>query len=327
MKFTQLLLIFLLFLISLGVLATSRGIDVAKSPVMGAGDGKYYALIIANAEYSDSTGVWQPLKTTITGAQGLARLLEESYQFSDIKILENSTRREIILAMSELNKKVKTGDNVLVYYAGHGFLDGNTDLGYWIPVDAQGKDHSTYIRNSTIRDELNVIARRARHTLLISDSCFSGSLLQADTRGAETFPIDSHYYDKLANKKSVQIITAGGIEFVDDDYNDTGLSPFTHFLINELKHNGAFRLSASELAHQIKKAVSSNVSQTPQAGVLQGAGDELGEFIFVNIAFAIDRKTDKDSKPKDEKHRAKKAAGSEQGENQSIRRRLPLPVF
>ena len=326
MKITRILFI-AIFLISTWTYAASRGIDVVKSPIVGAGEGKYYALIIANADYRDSAGMWQPLKTTITGAKGLASLLKASYQFSDIRVLENSTRREIILAMSELNKIVKNGDNVLVYYAGHGFLDGNTDLGYWIPVDAQGNDHSTYIRNSTIRDELNVIAKRARHTLLISDSCFSGSLLQANTRGPENFPVDARYYDKLANKKSVQIITAGGIEFVDDDYNDTGLSPFTHFLINELKHNDAFRLSASELAHQIKKAVSSNVNQTPQAGVLQGAGDELGEFIFVNVTFAIDRKAVEDSQVNSEQSRDQKTTVSEQDENQSIRRRLPMPVF
>jgi len=302
--------------------AISRGIDLEKPPVTGIGDGKYYALIIANADYQDKEGVWQPLNTTISGAHALSNMLQENYHFSDVTVLENSSRREVLLTLSELNRKVKIGDNVLVYYAGHGFLDNHTGLGYWIPVDAIGNDHTTYIRNSTIRDELGVIAKRARHTLLISDSCFSGSLLRTDTRGPEIAVADQAYYEKMAQKKSVQIITAGGIEFVDDDFGDSGLSPFTHFLLNELKHNNAVRLSASELAYQVKKAVSSNVSQTPQAGILQGAGDELGEFIFVNLSFAI-----KMPKENDDDTQVKETEIITQELNQDIRRRLPLPVF
>ncbi|NIQ12704.1 MAG: hypothetical protein GWO23_24990, partial [Gammaproteobacteria bacterium] len=61
--------------------------------------------------------------------------------------------------------------------------DEETNTGYWVPVDAKGHDHTTYLRNSTIRDELMLISSRARHTLLISDSCFSGSLLRSGVRG------------------------------------------------------------------------------------------------------------------------------------------------
>ena len=51
-----------------------------------------------------------------------------------------------------------SNDNVLIYYAGHGFMDEETQKGFWVPVDASGVDKTTFLRNSTIRDELTTIA-------------------------------------------------------------------------------------------------------------------------------------------------------------------------
>ena len=40
----------------------------------------------------------------------------------------------------------------------------------------------------------------------------------------------------------------------------------------------------SEVATNVIKAVANNVEQTPESGVLQGAGDELGEFVFARLS-------------------------------------------
>lgn len=243
----------------------------------------YRALIIGNNKYMDPENRWPPLTTAITDANAIARLLQSSYGFEDVTLLENATRSEILHALSQLTRRVDENDSVLLYYAGHGYLDSETSRGYWIPTDAVGTDHATFLRNSTIRDELNTISKRARHTLLISDSCFSGSLLRGVTRGPIPDINREAYYQSVGNKKSVQIITAGGEEFVDDNYSDSGHSPFSYFLLNELNHNKQPLLTASELSANVEKAVSNNTEQVPQSGVLQGAGDELGEFLFIKI--------------------------------------------
>ena len=172
---------------------------------------------------------------------------------------------------------------MLVYYAGHGYLDSDTNTGYWVPVDAKGQDHTSFLRNSTIRDELTLIASRAKHVLLISDSCFSGSLLRSGTRGIPEGAGTEQYYSKVMKKKSVQIMAAGGVEYVDDDYKSSGHSPFTYFLLNELKTNDRPLISLSEISTNVEKAVANNVEQVPESGVLHGAGDELGEFVFVKV--------------------------------------------
>ena len=273
------------------VLAQSRGITLSpvERPTGNVFDqGVYRALIIGNDDYDDPQDYWPSLKTAVSDARAVAEILKHGYGFSDVVVLENSTRRETLHALNDLSRRVQPHDNVLVYYAGHGFLDANTQRGYWVPSDAEGTDHATFLRNSTIRDEIGIIATRAKHTLLISDSCFSGTLLRGGLRGAAPSENAGAYYQKVANKKSVQVLTAGGVEYVDDDYQASGHSPFSYFLINELKHNEKPLLTASELASNVEKGVANNVDQVPASGVLQGAGDELGEFIFLKLNVMVD---------------------------------------
>ena len=247
------------------------------------GVGEYRALIIGNNNYQDSQGLWKNLETPHQDARSIARVLKETYGFSDITLIEDATRRDIIFGLTKLAKRVEADDHVLIYYAGHGYLDEETNRGYWIPVDAIGDDITTYIRNTVIRDELIHISEKTKHTLLISDSCFSGTLLRGSSRSRSRGIPDDLYYQKLANKKSVQIYAAGGIEFVDDNYRNSGHSPFTYFLLSELESHNGDLITLSELSTNVSKEVANNVRQTPAIGVLYGSGDELGEFIFARV--------------------------------------------
>ena len=292
-KFLLLLSIFVslpLLSFANAVSAESRGISIQaieKNPLTPFVSGSYRAVIIGNNQYRDPKGKWPNLQTAVSDAKAVSQLLKNNYGFDDITLIENASRRDILLALAELNRKVMPNDSVLVYYAGHGYLDPETKRGYWVPIDAEGTDQTTFLRNSTIRDEMNSIATRGRHTLLIADSCFSGSLLRSGTRGMPADISTEKYYEKVAQKKSVQIMTAGGVEYVDDDYQTSGHSPFTYFLLNELKHNNSPLLTVSELSQNVEKAVANNAPQVPESGVLQGAGDELGEFIFVNVDVSV----------------------------------------
>jgi len=261
-----------------------KWVDVDKNHPTPFLEGKYRAIVVGNNAYSDQKGIWKNLKTAVQGAKTVATLLQNDYGFSDVTLLLDVERKEILSALQKLSKRVEPNDSVLVYYAGHGYLEEDHRRGYWIPTDGQGFDNSTFIRNSTTRDEINIIAEKTKHTLLISDSCFSGSLLKAGVRGPRKTENIENYYKKVSNKKSVQVLAAGGNEFVDDSYRNSGQSPFTYFFVNELKNNTQRMISLSELASNLIKAVANNVEQTPMMGVLQGAGDELGDFVFARIS-------------------------------------------
>ena len=292
MKKTILILVFTLLILPLvtSAQAQSRGIAIeAKTPqaVSPYSGGLYRALVIGNNDYRDDSKQWHDLETALNDARAVAHLLSTQYGFGDVEVLENATRRDILMALSRLAKRALPNDNILVYYAGHGFIDDDSRRGYWVPVDADGTDQTTFLRNSTIRDELNLIASRAKHTLLISDSCFSGTLLRRGNRGIIPSENSERYLKKVSAKKSVQIMAAGGEEYVDDNYRSSGHSPFTYFLLNELKTNDRDMITLSELSGNVIRAVANNVEQTPESGVLQGAGDELGEFIFIKLDVTV----------------------------------------
>ena len=283
--------IFLIAVLPSAILAQSRGItleSVEPKPQTPFVNGVYRALIVGNNAYQDKHKRWPQLETAVSGARSVAQILRQSYGFDDIEVLEDATRRDTLKALEKLSKRALPNDSVLVYYAGHGFLDSDSDRGFWVPIDAEGVDNTTFLRNSTIRDEMSAIASRARHTLLISDSCFSGTLLRRGTRSISGSEVNEGYFRKVSTKKSVQIIAAGGVEFVDDNYRASGHSPFTYFLLNELKNNDRQLLTASELSNNVSVAVANNVEQVPESGVLQGAGDELGEFIFIKLNVSVD---------------------------------------
>ena len=272
-------------------LGQSRGIALEPKSVVQTTpfvNGVYRALIIGNDRYQDPHQRWPALETAVSDARAVSDILQQHYGFSDLEVLENATRREILRALDRLSKRALPNDSILVYYAGHGFLDSESERGFWVPVDAEGVDSTTFLRNSTIRDELTTIASRAQHTLLISDSCFSGTLLRRGTRGIATPNPDQDYLKKVSKKKSVRIISAGGVEYVDDNYRKSGHSPFTYFLLNELENNDRELLTVSELSSNVTRAVANNVDQVPETGVLQGAGDELGEFIFIKLKISVD---------------------------------------
>lgn len=245
--------------------------------------GAFRAIIVGNNIYSNNK-TWRNLTTAVNDAEKLANVLENDYGFTDVVLLKNASRKTILGELKSMSKRVMVNDNVLVYYAGHGHMDEDERRGYWVPSDGAALDDTTFIRNSTIRDEISILAEKTKHTLLLSDSCFSGSLLRGGNRGPTQFDLSQNYYTKVGNKKSVQVLAAGGNEYVDDNYRESGHSPFTYFLLNELKNNTQEFISLSELAVNIIKAVSNNVDQTPETGVLAGAGDELGEFIFIRAS-------------------------------------------
>jgi len=130
----------------------------------------YRALVIGNNNYQDPKGRWQVLETAIADAKSVSQILKTDYGFTDVTLLTDASRREIINALADLAKRTQTDDSVIVFYAGHGHLDEWRGQGFWIPVDATAGEITSYIRHSAIRDEISVIASRAKHTLLISSN-------------------------------------------------------------------------------------------------------------------------------------------------------------
>jgi uncharacterized caspase-like protein len=231
--------------------------------------GRYLALVIGNEQYANFTR----LRTPIADANAFAELLKKDYAF-DVTVLKNASRYQIVSALSRLRREATENDNVLVYYAGHGYLDQSTSRGYWLPVDAERDSVANWLSTSDITDMLAGL--QARHALILADSCFSGTLLRSDP----TVSLDERHslLEKLSNLRSRNIMTSGGLEPV----NDGGGGKHSVFAAALLKalHDNRQPLEAGRLFVQIRERVALGASQTPQYAPLRNAGHDGGDFIF-----------------------------------------------
>ena len=238
-------------------------------PPPAAPEGRYYALIIGNETYRNFT----PLRSPLADAHAMATVLGRDYGFI-VSTLQNATRYEMLSALSRLRREATENDHVLIYYAGHGYLDETTSRGYWLPIDAERDNVANWVSTSDVTDVLAGL--QARHALILADSCFSGSLLRSDP----TVEIDERQsmLRKLAERRSRSIMTSGGLEPVID--NGAGKhSIFASALLKALSSNRQ-PIEAGRLFVQIRDRVSLNAAQTPQYAPLRNAGHDGGDFIF-----------------------------------------------
>ncbi len=252
-----------------------KGLNVNKSAgALQIGD--YYALIIGIDKYS---GSWTPLRNAVGDAKAVEQLLKSEYKFDYFKTLfdDDATRKNIISQMEWLTQNVKEKDNVLIYYSGHGEYKQNLNKGYWVPFDAQTTSTSDYISNNDLQTFLSGI--KSKHTLLVSDACFSGDIFRGNTL-AVPFEDSERYYKEVHNLPSRQALTSGGIEPVMDGGRE-GHSVFAYYLLKSLMNNGSKYYDASQLYSTLKIPVTNNSEQSPQFQSIKNAGDEGGQFIFI----------------------------------------------
>lgn len=243
---------------------------VGKVLVTELGKRKYYALIIGINEYQDED--IQDLDNPINDAEQLAGVLTYHYSFDqeNVNVLENPRREDIIKALDKLSNTVTDKDNLLIFYAGHGIWNEQLNQGYWLPSDASMDSKSYWLSNSTLRDYVGGI--NSKHTLLISDACFSGGILKERAVFGNSRAILEVY--KLPSRKAM---TSGTLKTVPDE------SVFIEYLLKNLVNNQAPLLSADQLFRHFKTAVINNSpnGQVPQYGPISQAGDEGGDFIFL----------------------------------------------
>jgi len=270
--------IFLLVLsVSFFLYAEAKDHGIANSSrLSGSGSGQYRALLIGINNYQDP-GI-QKLKTAVADAKSVEEMLSGSYGFKNsIKLLDQqATRKAIDQAFRKMIEELTPADSLFIYYAGHGDLDRLTKDGWWVPYDATAGDPTTYIDNSVIQKYIG--AMKARHVLLVSDSCYSGTLL-GETRSLPPV-IDDQFYRELYESKSRWGMTSGNRTPVTDAGSE-GHSLFAYHFLKTLKNSDKTYLTPREMYAKIGPVVRNNSEQMPVCLPIRNTGDEGGEFVFV----------------------------------------------
>tara|TARA_B110000211_G_scaffold223788_1_gene274114 strand:+ start:3624 stop:4529 length:906 start_codon:yes stop_codon:yes gene_type:complete len=239
-------------------------------------DGKFYALLIAVQEY-DQENYSDLTPKPMDDAKSLKEVLEDDYNFQ-VEILPDPTKDRILMVLESYQETVKTNDNLLIFYAGHGGYDKELKDGFWCPKDATGKYYKN-VNNTDIRNLIKKI--NSRNTLLIADACWSGSLSRSssiiDTNNMFDIEKVRHYY----NKKSRIYMSSGAMSTVPNT------SIFLQNLVLELKNNKDKYLFSSTLFSRFELRCVVNTRKldgdvvTPERKILQGVNHDAGDFIFI----------------------------------------------
>ena len=259
--------------------ATAVGAEERTTGISRAG--QYHALVIGNDHYRQ----WTPLNTAVADATAVAKVLQDQYGFH-VRLLKDSSRKEILQALNDYRKTLSERDDLLVYYAGHGFLEPEIDRGYWIPIEGDLLDNTEWIEFPAVTDLLELIP--AKQVLVVADSCFAGKLVRSAMARLNPEVQDQArqlLLKTIADKKIRTTLTSGGAKPVLDD-GGAGHSIFAAAFIGVLSENRTAleteRLFWTVRARVVQAAERMKVEQIPTYGPIHMAGHEgLGDFVFV----------------------------------------------
>ncbi|BFU91426.1 MAG: hypothetical protein NTAFB01_26130 [Nitrospira sp.] len=246
--------------------------------------GGYHALVIGNNHYRQ----WTPLSTAVADAEAMSKILQDRYGFR-VTVLKDADRKQILKTLNDYRKTLSDQDHLLVYYAGHGFLEPEIDRGYWIPVEGDLFDNTDWIEFPAVTDLLELIP--ARQILVVADSCFSGKLTRS-AMGRVSPDADEQARESLlktmAQKKIRATLTSGGVKPVLDE-GAAGHSIFATAMLGVLTENNdaleTERLYWTVRARVVQAAERMKFEQIPTYGPIHMAGHEgLGDFVFVPVA-------------------------------------------
>lgn len=252
----------------------------ANAPPMlsvdGARFGRYYALVVGVQNYDHIA----PLTTPIADAEAIADVLQRRYGFQTT-LLRNPDYYTLTGELARILSNRAPDDNVLIYYAGHGELDGAE--GFWLPRDAT-RNRESALPNGLLVSSVNQFAGRT--LLVIADSCFGAAMAapREISGPLEYFPQDAASF--LTNKGRY-VLSAGGETPVFDD-DGSGHSVFTSELLRVLENNDHV-LTQRGLTEAVRVAVEQNSKrlgneQRPQVAPMRdGRGYEGGKFYLVPV--------------------------------------------
>jgi hypothetical protein len=231
-----------------------------------------YALVIGNDDYASERDLSQVVDDYTLVTKTLRDI------GFDVEPHRNVTGEQLRQVTDEFVQKHGYDDNsrILIWFAGHGVtIDGE---GYLLGVDVNKLSEKSQALNEDLRKfykaslplrQFGITLRqmRARHVLLVLDSCFAATIFDTTRSTAEQLRAV-----EMANPTR-EIITAGstGQEVLDDGkfarlFVDaiTGKASFKG---NSADSNGDYYLSGSELGYFLSQAAE-NGKQKPQYGKL-----------------------------------------------------------
>ncbi len=260
-----------------GAISSSRSVLVGADALASAVsiDRKDYALLFATDQYDN----WTDLVNPVNDAHSIARVLKEKYGF-ETEIVENANLDDVFIKLAEYKqRKFKPQDQLLIFFAGHGYFDDNFGEGFVVARNSLQNDKAktTYISHNRLRGVIGNIP--SEHIFLAMDVCFGGTFdpVIASARGNESIETnDAEFLVRKLSQRTRKYLTSGGKEYVSDGVPGKN-SPFTVKILQALSDGGGNDriLTLSELKTYVEK-----LKPEPRMGSF---GDDKPESDFVFV--------------------------------------------
>lgn len=139
-----------------GKVSSTRTILVGKDAIADAIsiDRKDYAILFATDKYDH----WNDLVNPVFDANTIANELKEKYGF-EVEVVENANQEDVFNKLADYSQKYKPQDQLLVFFAGHGYFDDTFGEGFVVAKNSLENDRSrtSYISHSRLRTVINNI--------------------------------------------------------------------------------------------------------------------------------------------------------------------------
>ena len=182
-----------------------------------------------------------------------------------------------------MNDILTVDDYLLIYYSGHGEKNVSINKAYWIPINAKKTFDRNWISTSFVSDMS--VTFKAKHVLLMIDSCYSG--LISNTKGVDNTlannegdPHDPALLRKWLQRPTRLYITSGSDERV-PDAGANGHSFFAAKFLQILKENQN-NIISRKVFEKIDLYIQKTVKVNPQMDVIPNSNAMHldGHFIF-----------------------------------------------
>ena len=265
------------------ILSLEKSLEAMDQPALPAaassprGDlefGSYHALVIGNADYATLPDI----TTAETDARDVAEVLTTKYGFK-VELLLNATRYQIMTALNGLRERLTEEDNLLVYYAGHGRMDG--EQAYWQPIDAEEGNPANWIPSEVVTEHLDLVP--AKHLFLVADSVYSGLRTRSAIAQLPVGMTDEQrfFHIKLLLDKRSRLVLTSGDEQPQPAAAPEGHSRFSTAFLEVLEGNDGI-LEASRVYQQLAGNLSGDTEGSrPEFAPMRWARNNVADFFFV----------------------------------------------
>ncbi|MCR9260450.1 MAG: caspase family protein [Pseudomonadaceae bacterium] len=245
--------------------------------------GRYYALLIGNAEYEQM----EDLQTPLNDIARAGEILRDKYGFT-VFTLDDGNNVEMMQAINNLASVLKEEDNLLIFFAGHGsrLARGEGELGYWLPSNAERPPRNTFwVSNEFLTGHLARLS--AKRVLVVADSCYAGLLAgepSLSLMGADNPQYANPEFLQFKLSKRARLLLSSGGDSPVLDQGRNGHSIFASAFLDALESNTDL-LSSPQLFLQVRDRVRSaalarGFVQQPELKSIRAAGHEVGDFFF-----------------------------------------------